>query len=271
MKKSVSVLMLTALVLMSAVTAVLAEDFPLRAKYPQTTPISTAELLAGYASTIVVDVRSGVEFDVAHISKAQHISVSNKSFLSDLEKVRAKDGAEVIAFYCNGVTCAKSYKAADAAGSAGFKNVKVYDAGIFAWITEHPEKGTLLGKSPADPTKLISDADLNRRMLAYADFKAKADAENSVVIDMRDPLQRAKATDLPQNKAITLQGVREIPIDRLVKLLEKKQFQNQTLLILDAVGKQVQWVQYYLEDNGYSDYYFLENGVLGASKAGGVK
>ena len=227
--------------------------------------------MAGYDSMIIVDVRSTMEFDVAHISKAKHIPVSNKSFLADLEKVRGKSGTEVIAFYCNGTTCAKSYKAADAAGKSGFKNLRVYDAGIFTWITENPEKGTLLGKSPADPAKLISKADLQKRMMSYDEFKTKAEAGNAVVVDVRDPLQRAKASELPQNKAIKLNGVREIPMDRLVKLIEKKQFQNQTLLVLDAVGKQVRWLQYFLEDNGYSNYFFLENGVLGANKAGGTK
>jgi rhodanese-related sulfurtransferase len=220
------------------VSSGLAADFPLRAKYPQLIPISTADLLAGYDSTIVVDVRSKMEFDVAHISKAKHISVSKKSFLSDLEKVRSKGGAEIIAFYCNGTTCAKSYKAADSATQSGFKNVRVYDAGIFSWITENPEKGTLLGKSPADPSKLISKADLKKKMLDYNAFKAKAEAGNAVVVDVRDPLQRAKASELPQNKAVKLKGVREIPMDRMVKLIEKKQFQNKTLFVLDAVANQ---------------------------------
>ena len=271
MKKVLLFLMAQVLVVLVFASSSLAEDFPLRTKYPQLTPISTADLLAGYDSTIVVDVRSTMEFDVAHVSKAKHISVSKKSFLSDLEKVRAKGGSALIAFYCNGTTCAKSYKAADAATQAGFKNVRVYDAGIFSWITENPEKGTLLGKSPADPAKLISKADLKKRMLTYNDFKAKAEAGNVVVVDVRDPLQRAKATDLPQNKAIKLKGVREIPMDRMVKLIEKKQFQDKTLLVLDAVGKQVRWLQYYLEDKGYTNYFFLEKGVLGASNAGGVK
>ena len=271
MKKMFLVLMALVLVLLMTTMSVSAEDFPLRAKYPDVTPISTADLVAGYDSTIIVDVRSTMEFDVAHISKAKHISVSNKSFLADLEKVRGKDGAEVIAFYCNGTTCAKSYKAADQAGKSGFKNLRVYDAGVFTWITENPEKGTLLDQSPADPAKLISKVDLQKRMLIYNEFKTKAEAGNTVVVDVRDPLQRAKASDLPQNKAVKLKGVREIPMDRLVKLIEKNQFQDKTLLILDAVGKQVRWLQYFLEDKGYSDYYFLENGVLGASKANGVK
>ncbi|NIQ96147.1 MAG: sulfurtransferase, partial [Desulfuromonadales bacterium] len=66
-------------------------------------------------------------------------------------------------------------------------------------------------------------------------------------------------------------GVRSIPSDRLVKLLKQKKFRDGSLLITDAVGKQVRWLQYHLEDNGYTSYAFLDKGVLGASEAGGVR
>ena len=62
-----------------------------------------------------------------------------------------------------------------------------------------------------------------------------------------------------------------MPMDRLVKLLKKGEFKDKQMLIFDAVGKQVRWLQYHLEDNGYSNYYFLNKGVLGAAAAGGVK
>ena len=91
------------------------EGFPLREKYPDVKVISTDDLAAKYDGTIIVDVRSTMEFDVAHITKAQHISMSQATFLKDLEQARAKDDATPMAFYCNGHTCAKSYKAAEAA------------------------------------------------------------------------------------------------------------------------------------------------------------
>ena len=46
---------------------------------------------------------------------------------------------------------------------------------------------------------------------------------------------------------------------------------DKQLLIFDAVGKQVRWLQYHLEANGYNNYSFMEKGVLGAANAGGVK
>lgn len=252
-------------------TPVLAEEFPLRAKYPDVKPISIDDLAAKYNNTIVIDVRSKMEFDTVHVAKAKHVQVTRNDFLSELEKVRAKDGSEPIAFYCNGHSCAKSYKAAVKAMGAGFSNIFCFDAGIFEWVNAYPERGTLLGQTPADKSKLIPKSKLNEHKIEFAAFKTKAGEPNSVILDTRDPFQRIKGTDLDQNKAVVLKNIRSIPMDRMLKLIEKKEFSDKQLLIFDAVGKQVRWLQYYLEDAGYSDYYFLKKGVLTAAAAGAVK
>ncbi len=229
------------------------DDFPLREKYPKVKVIATEDLAAKYDDTIIVDVRSTMEFDVAHVTKATHVSISKVTFVSDLEKVRTKNGTTPIAFYCNGHTCSKSYKATKKAREAGFANIYAYDAGIFDWIMAQPEKATLMGKTPAAKENIISKSDLKKKMIPYAEFEAKAGEGNSMVIDVRDPFQREMIPNLPL--------LRNIPLDRMTQLLSKKEFSNKQLLILDAVGKQVRWLQYYLEDNGYSSYYFLEGGV----------
>lgn len=264
-------LFVAAAVLILCAGNALSAEFPLREKYPEVKPISIEQLNLNYDETIIIDVRSKEEFDVIHIKKAEHIPVTRTSFLTDLEKVRGKNDAASIAFYCNGHTCAKSYKAAEQAGGAGFQNIYCFDAGIFEWATAHPEKSTLLGNSPADPGKLISKDALNARMLGWADFSAQADAAKTVVIDIRDPFQRTKDSTLPQNKNVKLKKVRNIPLDRLAKLLANGEFKDEQLLIFDAVGKQVRWLQYYLEDEGYTNYAFLDKGVLAAAEAGAVK
>ena len=91
---------------------------------------------------------------------------------------------------------------------------------------------------------------------AYEEFKKKAASPNTVVVDIREPVQRDV---IPQ-----IQGLRNIPSDRMVDLINKGEFKDKQLLILDAVGKQVEWLQYYLEGKGYSNYLFLEKGVLSA-------
>lgn len=248
-----------------------AAEFPLREKYPDVKPISIEELNANYAETVIIDVRSKEEFDVIHIEKAMHIPVTKGGFLADLEKVRGKSDAQDIAFYCNGHSCAKSYKAATAAGEAGFDNIYCFDAGIFEWASAYPEKSVLLGKSPVAAGALISKDALNAKKLDWDAFSAQAKAANAMVVDIRDPFQRAKDASLDQNKNVDLKGVRNIPMGRLTKLLAKGEFKDKKILIFDAVGKQVRWLQYYLEDGGYSDYAFLSKGVLSAAEAGAVK
>lgn len=240
----------------TAVAAVSAEEgYPLREKFPAVKYLTTEALHAAYQDTIIVDVRSKIEFDVIHIAKAVHAPISTAMFVKDLEKVRAKDGAAKIAFYCNGHACAKSYEAAEQAAAAGFKNVYAYDAGIYDWVKAHPDKGALMGKIPAQPDKLISHASLAKRKIGYEEFRKKAGGANVIVIDIREPFQRQKVPQLPV--------LRNIPSDRLVELLKKGEFKGKELLILDEVGKQVQWIQYYLEMHGYADYVFLDKGVEG--------
>lgn len=271
MNKAVSRVVLSMVSVLFLVSSVAAAEFPLREKYPNVKPIALEDLNANYDSTIIIDVRYEGEFDVIHVKKAQHVPVAKSSFLADLEKVRGKDDETPIAFYCNGHTCAKSYKAADKAAGAGFKNLYCFDAGIFEWASTYPEKSVLLGNSPIDPAKLISKDTLNAKKIGWADFSAKAKEKDSLVIDIRDPFQRSKDATLPQNKAVNLKGVRSIPLDRLTKLLAKGEFKDKQLLIFDAVGKQVRWLQYYLEEGGYTNYAFLAKGVLSAADAGAVK
>ncbi len=265
-----SIMMMLA-ILLQVSTAIAADDYPLRKKYPQVKPISLQQLSEQYSKFEIVDVRSKMEFDVIHVAEAKHVQVTKNDFLEKLENLRAKKSATPIAFYCNGHTCAKSYKAAAKAQNAGFDNIFCFDAGIFEWVNAYPDRGTLLGQTPADKNRLIAKADLQKRMLPFPRFKEKSLEKNTLIIDTRDPFQRAKAADLPQNKMVALNSIRNIPMDRMLALLKKNEFKNKQLLIFDAVGKQVRWLQYHLEANGYTNYSFMEKGVLGAAQAGGVK
>ncbi len=271
MKKTAIRFTLVVTFVMFLVSSATGAGFPLREKYPDVKPITIEDLNANYDSTIIIDVRSKEEYDVIHVKKAQHVQVTKGSFLTDLEKVRGKSDSTNIAFYCNGHTCTKSYKAADKANGAGFQNIYCFDAGIFEWASTYPDKSALLGQSPVDPGKLISKDALNAKKLNWTDFAAKAAEANAMVIDIRDPFQKSKDSSLDQNKSVNLKGVRNIPLDRLTKLLVKGEFKGKQLLIFDAVGKQVRWLQYYLEEGGYSNYAFLAKGVLSAAEAGAVK
>ncbi len=246
-----------------AIPAGAKEGFPLREKYPDVKYMTVRQLGSNYGKTIIIDVRSTIEYNVIHINTAEHIPVARADFTRKLQMTRGKEGTAPIAFYCNGHTCAKSYKATRRAMKNGFKNVYAFDAGIYDWANAHPEKTTLLGETPAPQKKLIPDEMFERRKIGFANFRKKAERPNAFNIDIREPFQRREIPPIPK--------LRNIPPDRLVKLLEEDRFKDKELLILDAVGKQVRWLQYYLEKYGYRDYYFLSKGVLSAKKAGAVK
>ena len=251
-------------VLISVVAVAGAEEgYPLREKFPQVKYMTTEALNKDYQKVIVVDVRSKIEFDVIHVNKAVHEPITTALFTKNLEKIREKSDALPIAFYCNGHSCAKSYEATEIAMKAGFQNVYAYDAGIHDWAKAHPEKTTLMGKSPAPVDKLISKEMFEKRTVSFADFKKKAASPDAMVIDAREPFQRKQIPQLPGT-------LRNVPSDRLVELIQKGEFKGNQLLILDAVGKQVEWIQYYLEAGGYTNYYFLKKGVLSAVEAGAV-
>ena len=261
--KVLSILLVTFLF----VSGVFAGDYPLRSEYPTAKPITTKELNRDYNNYYIVDVRSRFEFDVIHIKKAKHISISKRSFPKLLEQLVGGNKSAKIAFYCNGITCAKSYKACKKANEMGYTNARVHDDGIFTWTEANPSKSVLLGKSPVKSSDLIPKSKLNKHMLAVKKFTDLSKADTSVLFDLRDPIQRAKNPAFPKKSV-------KIDMDRFVKNLSKDQFREKkkkkTILMYDAVGKQVRWLQYYLEANGFKNYYFLSKGawsIFGAKGA----
>ena len=246
-------LLLLALALLPCNAALAAEGFPLRPYYPEVEPISTADLLKDYDKAIILDIRSSFEYDVARINKAVLLPLTDPDFAAKLEKLRDKQSGTPMVFYCNGHACAKSYQAAQLALSLGFNNVYCFDAGIFDWINAAPDKATLMGETPARAGRIISSGEFGERLLDFKRFAKAAENKNAIIIDIRDPFQRAV---IPR-----LQGVRNIPLDPLLDLVVSRIWTEKHLLFFDAVGKQIRWLQYFLESYGYFDYAFLKGGV----------
>ena len=241
----------------------LAEDFPYRKDFPDVPVIELAELKAGYdaGSIIMVDVRSDIEFDAIHSKKAKHVSLGTQNFLPELKALIAANPGKKFATYCNGVTCLKSYHAAQQAKQGGLANVYAFDAGIPAWAKAYPADTLLLGKELTNPEKqLISKSEFMKYCVDFATFKQKAAEPNAVVIDARDPQQRTKP--LPG-----FDNAMPIQLDKLIhNVVSKGNMKDKKLLIFDQVGKQVDWLQYYLVEYGYTDYLFLDGGATSVLK-----
>ncbi len=234
------------------------DAFPYRSDYGDVRFIGSEELSDRQDSgeVVIVDVRSKIEFDVIHPVEAVHIPVSNMRFVKRVKALVEKHPGKTIAFYCNGVTCLKSYEAARKAATGGVKGCYAYDAGIPEWARLYPRKTLLLGKTLTDPERqLIPKAAFKRRCLGFEAFRKMSRQPDVMVLDVRDRIQ--DSGELPGVKTTT-----SIPLDRLIpNFVEKRQHQDKTLLIFDQVGKQVRWLQYYLVDKGYTKFYFLRGGA----------
>lgn len=251
---------LTLIILISIINTAYGSDFPLREKYKGIPIISTSELAKILDEIIVVDVRSELEYNVAHIKDAKRIPVSTKKFEQKLGKIRTKDDSKKIVFYCNGHTCSKSYKATKRAIDGGFKNVFAYDSGIFEWMISQPDQAVFLGKTPVNTQKIISKPEFIGHMLSFNEFKARAKNPQTVVIDIREHFQKIGAKEKLSNQFKILR----IPQDKFLKnVISKGTMKDKHLLIYDQVGKQIRWIHYYLKENGYQNFHFLKTGIEG--------
>jgi len=231
-----------------------AVEYPHRKDYPEVPTIDSETLYQQYEvdKIIIVDVRSSIEYDVIHMEGARHIPLSNADFVREIQELSRLNPDKKIAFYCNGITCLKSYEAAQKVLQAGIGSCYAYDAGIPDWASIYPEKTLLLGKVLTDPEKqLISKSAFKKKCLPFDEFKANMNSNNSIVIDVRDSIQRAK-------KLRGLNNVKKIPMDKFIpNFVEKRVHRDKSLFIFDQVGKQVRWLEYYLVANGYKNYHFL--------------
>jgi len=235
------------------------DDFPLRKKYPQLEPITTSELAKSrlLGEAVVIDVRTEAEYDVMHIKGAGNIP----HILTDETHSALKSAAEkahlYLVFYCNGGTCSKSYKAAELASLEKFKGVRNYDAGIFEWAEAFPEETVFFGEPMTAANakeKLIPESDFKKVLVDTATFIDMAKGGKYEVYDIRDSREKAEYP-------INLPNKKEATIDQLQQLLKEGKFPKSNVLLLDNVGKQVIWAQYYLNRFGVKDYYFLSGGV----------
>lgn len=238
--------------------------FPLRSLFPQVPVISLSALQQAYDEVLIIDTRTRFEFETIHINKAQRISFSSRHFIKMVERLVPDHSARLV-FYCNGITCTKSYRATEMALAAGYRNAVAFDAGILAWARANPERTTLLGRTPVRDSDLIQPSQFRGRLLNFASFHELSINPQTLVVDVRDAAQRRNRdgtrNELPGLPLLGSARHLALGLDQFKRRLAEGRYRDQPLLIYDAVGKQVKWLQYILERYGYADYHFLEGGV----------
>lgn len=233
-----------------------AEEFPLRSQYLDVKVIETEELDKRFDQVVIVDVRTKYEYDTLRIQDAILLPVTDRDFVDQVRRLREKTDKPIV-FYCNGKTCRKSYDAVLLALSARIPNTLCYDAGVFDWAKARPDRAVLLGRSPVKAEDLIDDKRFKSRLLDAKAFEAKVE-QGAIVLDVRDRAQR-------DNPLFPFRELR-VPLNeegKIDAIVEQAKREKRPLLIYDAVGRQVQWLQYRLEAKGLQDYYFLKGGAQG--------
>lgn len=231
-------------------------EFPGRDLYPLVSFIEIEDLYKRLNEVVVVDVRSAYEYQTLRVKGAINIPLSSPAFVERMRKLRSKE-VKPIVVYCNGRTCMKSYKAALKCAVNKIENVYSYDAGVMDWARTYPDQAQLLGKSPVKRNKLISKKEFKQHLLSPDAYGEEVATSSAIVLDVRDRFQR-------EGLSLFVGRERRAYLDdkrSLDRYINKAKRENKTLLVHDAAGKQVRWLQYYLKDKGVKSYYFMQGGT----------
>lgn len=236
-------------------------EFPGRKEFPDVKIYSKEHLNSNFNQVLIIDARSNYEYETIHINTSINIPVSDKDFVEQVREIRNKSNKPIV-FYCNGRTCFKSYKATTAAMKGSIQNVFAYDAGMFEWAKTYPDKTSLLGHSPINPAELLNKKLLKAHMLKPIDFSAKVYemGNKAKVLDIRDVTQRANGIGYFVGMEYWISLNKK---NKVINFMRKAHKKDKTLLIYDAVGKQVRWLQYTLEKENIKKYFFMEKGARG--------
>ena len=231
-------------------------EFPGRKLYPEIPVMELKDLFAKRSDVVIVDVRSSYEYQTLRIKNAVNIPLASDNFIAEMRKLRKQD-ARPIVVYCNGKTCMKSYKAARKCKLDQIADVIAYDAGVLDWAKDFPKETQLLGQVLGDARKLISKEQFKKHSLTPDAFSERMAASSDIVLDVRDRFQR-------EGLSIFVGREHRVYLDDTKKLdryITKAKREGKGLLIYDAAGKQVRWLQYYLENKGIKKYYFMDGGI----------
>jgi rhodanese-related sulfurtransferase len=193
---------------------------------------------ASRPSFAVVDARSRVEYEEAHIPGA--ISIPASKIAAVLPK-RIKDRSHGLIFYCNGPKCTKSQKAARAAISLGYRNVLEYNEGMPGWGKAGlPIVGTAL---PQVDVPAIAAGDLAEALMSGRHF---------FLLDVRDADEFDNAH---------LKGAVNIPLDEL-RARAKEIPRTSDVVITCHVGQQSITGARLLHHLGFRILHRLDGGIV---------
>lgn len=205
--------------------------------------ISAEELksLMDTSDPLVVFPLSSIEF------KDRHITGSINVPLHDLETGLPGDKNRTVVFYCLGIKCTASWRAADRAVKLGYNNVYAFREGLPAWIKAgYPT--TTVDKLPTIDVAKITTDQLFSKMTKGSDFvlldvclqrdaeKFWIDTPNRVHIPL-DQLE-ARLADIPRDKEVIVICLKGKRSPTAIRYLSAKGFKN----LSSVKGGMQQWI-----------------------------
>ncbi len=262
------VCIIISMILSQAILAKCTEDatFPLRKVFLTVDCINMNDFISNIEEkkVIIVDARNNTEYKIIRIKEAINIPIDDKRhFIEQVKLLRQRDSRPMV-FYCNGKTCNISYKAAKLSMEAGIRNVLVFDGGIFEYSQTSPTNTLLLDKPISTSNRPISTPEFTQHLLDVKEFNDEImkhiDSEKSfTILDVRAQINQQGLSIyscIPNNKHIALNKT-----EKLKRYLKKIAENNDTLFVYDWSGRQLRWIQYYIDEEGVNNYYFLHGGA----------
>ncbi len=143
--------------------------------YAVLTTAELKQLLDQGGKIMVVDARNPEEYQEVHIRDA--INIPEKKFAENTGLLPT-DKTQQIVFYCNGIKCGKSKKAAQKAIALGYTNIQIYAEGMPVW----EEKGLPIYAGPDYEKKIETTKIAPKELQALMESKAG----EVTVVDVRD-------------------------------------------------------------------------------------
>lgn len=186
---------------------------------------------------LVVFPLSQIEYKDLHITGSVNIP------LNQLAEQLPADKSQKIVFYCLGIKCTASWRAADKAVKLGYENVYAFREGLPAWKKAgYPT--TTIEKLPQFKAKKMTTEELSQRLagdddIVLLDICLQQDAEKFWI-------ETSKRVHIPLNEME--QRYAEIPKDKEIAVICLK-------------GKRSPTVIRYLSGKGYKNLYQVEGGM----------
>ncbi|NIQ94443.1 MAG: hypothetical protein GWO11_01770 [Desulfuromonadales bacterium] len=205
--------------------------------------ISATELrqMMEQEQSLVVFPLSRIEFNDRHIAGSVNIP------LSRLPEGLPADKSRKVVFYCLGIKCTASWRAAEKAVEAGYENVYAFREGLPAWEAAGYPTETVEALPDATFTT-ISPAQLNKRLMAdtdtiILDIRLRTDADkfwidhpSRIYISMDEMLERYG--EIPKGKTIAVLCLKGKRSPTVIRFLAAKGFDT----LLHVEGGIQQWM-----------------------------